>query len=506
MSNYSIKTLEGKLVLAATILASGMAFLDGTVVNIAIPVIQESLDATLGQMQWVVNSYVLILASLILISGSLGDRYGRRKIFVYGIGLFVLASFLSSVSQTVEQLIAFRTIQGIGAAMMIPGSLSIINTAFDSREHGKAIGYWSGFAGGVAALGPFLGGWLVQTFGWPSVFYINIPIGLLALFLTIRYVPETSNPNSKQLDFMGTILLLTGLLGISYALIEAPVQGFFNSTVPSSGLLGIAALIAFVFVEKRTKQPLVPFGIFKSSLVTGANLITFCLYLALSAIIFFLILNLQQLQNYSPLAAGMSMLPSILLITFLSGYGGAISDKYGPRIPLIVGPLIVGLGIVTMIFPGTNANYFTAFLPGQILFGLGMSLVVAPVTKSALAVDVQHSGTASGVNNAVSRVSALLAVALLGAVMSTSFSSHLISSINDAKIVQSQKEQIIEQKNKLGAIQIPDSFDPTAKNIAEKSVDDAFLYAFRVVMGISAFLAFLSSVIAYLMIHNKKHN
>lgn len=505
MSNYSIRSLEGKLILAATILASGMAFLDGTVVNIAIPVIQSSFGATLGQMQWVVNSYALILASFILISGSFGDMYGRKKIFVYGIGLFVIASFLCGVSQSIEQLIAFRTLQGIGAAMMIPGSLSIINSAFDSKEHGKAIGLWSGFAGGVAAIGPFIGGWLVETLGWSSIFSINIPLGLLALFLTLRYVPETRNPHVKQLDFLGTLLLLVGLLGISYSLIEAPAKGFSDFWVVSSFIFGIASLITFYFVEKRVKEPLVPFHIFSSSLVKGANLITLFLYFALNGIIFFLILNIQQLQNFSPLLAGLSLLPSILIITFLSGYGGSLSDKIGPRIPLIVGPLLVAIGIITMIFPGKNINYFTAFLPGLVLFGLGMSLVVAPLTKSALSVDVNYSGTASGVNNAVSRVASLLAIALLGAVMATIFTDSLKRNIAVSSLSSIEKQQIIEQKDKLAAITIPKSFSPYSKKVAEDSIDTAFLTAFRIVMGISAALALLSVFIAYFTIHNKKH-
>jgi EmrB/QacA subfamily drug resistance transporter len=504
MSNYTIKSLHGKLVLAATILASGMAFLDGTVVNIAIPVIQSSFGATLGQMQWVVNSYALILAAFILISGSFGDRYGRRRIFVYGICLFVVASFLCGVSQSIEQLIAFRTLQGIGAAMMIPGSLSIINSSFDAKEHGKAIGLWSGFAGGVAAIGPFIGGWLVEALGWPSIFSINVPLGLIALFLTLKYVPETRNPNAKQLDFLGTVLLLAGLLGISYALIEAPTRGLTEFWVVSSFIFGVASLVTFYFMEKRIKEPLVPFHIFSSSLVKGANLITLFLYFALNGIIFFFILNIQQLQNFSPLLAGLSMLPSILLITFLSGYGGSLSDKIGPRIPLIIGPLLVTIGIITMIFPGENANYFTAFLPGLVLFGLGMAIVIAPVTKSALAVDVHYSGTASGVNNAVSRIASLLAIALLGAIMATVFSDTLAKNISVSSLSSLEKQQILEQKDKLAAIEIPKNFSPYSQKVADDAIDSAFLYAFRVVMGISAAFAFLSVIIAYYTIHNKK--
>ncbi len=504
MNKYTVQNFAGKMVLAATILASGMAFLDGTVVNIAIPVIQSSLGATLDNIQWIVNSYALVLAALILISGSFGDRFGRKKIFLYGIGLFILASLLCGISQTVEQLIAFRTLQGIGAAMMIPGSLSIINTAFEDKEQGKAIGLWSGFAGGVAALGPFVGGWLVETLSWQSIFYINVPIGLLAIFLTLKYVPETRNDESQQLDILGTILLLVGLLGISYALIEAPVQGLYTTWVVGSLLFGIASITAFVFMEKRIKEPIFPLKIFQSKLVTGANLVTLFLYFALNGIIFFLILNFQQLQQYSPILAGLGMLPSILLITFLSGPAGSLSDKIGPRLPMIIGPLIVGLGMVLMIFPGSNANYFIAFLPALILFGLGMALVIAPLTKSALAVDKRYSGAASGVNNAVSRVAALLAVALLGAIMSMSFSSYLTSSIQESILTHEQQQQIVAQKNRLGGIQVPEAFGQEATLEAKQYIDESFLYSFRIVMGIGAALAFLSAITSFFTIENAK--
>jgi len=293
MNHYTIKSSEGKLILFATILASGMAFLDGTVVNIAIPVIQTKLHATIDGIQWLVNSYILLLAALILISGSMGDRFGRRKIFTYGIGLFIFSSFLCSIAQTIEQLIAFRAIQGIGAAMMIPGSLSIINTSFTEDVRGKVIGMWSGFAGGVAALGPFLGGWLVQTFGWPSIFLINVPIGLIALFITMRFVPESKNEEARRFDIWGTVLIFLALLGISFGLIEAPVWGWGNGLVVTSFVVGFASFVAFIIAEMKMKYPLVPFEIFDSSLVTGANIATLFLYFALNGVIFFLILNLQ---------------------------------------------------------------------------------------------------------------------------------------------------------------------------------------------------------------------
>lgn len=504
MKTYTIKTFEGKFILFATILASGMAFLDGSVVNVAIPTIQAKLNATITGIQWLVNGYMLLLCSLILISGALGDRFGRKKIFTWGIGLFIISSFLCSISQNITQLALFRGLQGIGGAMMVPGSLSIINLSFEEKVRGRAIGLWSGFAGGVAALGPFLGGYLVQTWGWPSIFYINIPLGLLALFFTIRYVPESRNIESTKIDITGSFLLFLSLLGISFALISAPDLGLYNPFIMLSFLIGIVLFVSFVLIEKKIVEPIVPFTIFKSRLVTGANLATFFLYFALSGVVFFLVLNLQQIQHYSPVTAGLAMLPSILLITFLSGKGGSIADKIGPRLPMILGPLIVSIGMTLLVLPGKNAVYLTQYLPGLVLFGLGMALVIAPLTKSALAVESKYSGAASGVNNAVARVAGLLAVAMLGIIVVSLFKVQLHHNLANTNLTSIQQHQIIAQENKLGGIEIPQSFSFTEKNIANDVIDDAFLYGFRWAIGINALLAFLSAVFSFFLIQNKK--
>ncbi len=472
-----------------------MAFLDGSVVNIAIPAIQSQLHATITGIQWVVNGYALMLCSLILISGALGDRFGRKRIFTYGIGIFVASSFLCSISHGVTQLILFRALQGIGGAMMIPGSLSIINASFNESVRGRAIGLWSGFAGGVAALGPFLGGWLVQTFGWQSIFYINIPLGLLALFISITFVPETKNPTSTKIDLIGAILIFLSLLGITYGLISGPVTSLIG---------GIVLFIFFIITQTRVKDPLVPLKIFTSPLVTGANLATLFLYFALSGVIFFFVLNLQQVQQYPPVFAGLAMLPAILLITFLSGPAGGLADKIGPRIPMVIGPLLVSVGMVLLILPGTHANYFLQYLPGLVLFGLGMALVIAPLTKSALAVEQKFSGAASGVNNAVARVAGLLAVALLGAIVVSLFTAQLHNKITTSPLKPSEQQQILAQSNKLAGIELPSSFTPQTKAIAQSAIEDAFIYAFRWAMGINALLAFLSAVIAFFTIHNPK--
>lgn len=500
MKQFSLSNLEGKLILFATILASGMAFLDGTVVNIAIPQIQTQLHATLGDIQWIVNGYALMLSALIMISGALGDKFGRKRIFMYGIVLFSLASFFCGISHSTAQLIIFRAIQGIGAAMMVPGSLSIINASFEEKVRGSVIGLWSGFAGGVAALGPFLGGYLVQTFGWASIFYINLPLGILALFITLKFVPETKNIEHRDIDYLGTISIFLGLLGVTYALISEPSLGWSNPLVLVSFIGGILLSIAFVIIELKVKHPLIPLEIFQSKLVTGANLATLCLYFALSGVIFFLVLNLQQVQHFSPLLAGLGMLPTILLITFLSGPAGSLADKIGPRIPMIVGPIIVGIGMSLFILPSTHANYFLTFFPGLVLFGLGMSLVIAPLTKSALAVDTKYSGSASGVNNAVARVAGLMAVALLGAIVLSLFGQQLQKNISQTPLSQQKQRQIMIQKNQMGAISMPKGFSLNEQTFVQSSIENSFVYSFRWAMGINAFLAFLSAFFSFIYI------
>lgn len=505
MEQFSLKTIEGKLILFATILASGMAFLDGSVVNIAVPAIQSKLHATLGDIQWVINAYALMLSALILISGALGDKFGRKRIFLYGIGVFSLASFLCGLSHSVIQLILFRAIQGIGAAMMIPGSLSIINASFEEKIRGSVIGLWSGLAGGVSALGPFLGGYLVQTFGWQSIFYINLPLGVLALWITLHYVPETKNHEHRSIDYLGTLSIFLGLLSLTYALISGSTIGWSNPLILSSFIGGILLSIAFVIIEIRAKHPLIPLEIFTSKLVTGANIATLFLYFALSGVIFFLVLNLQQVQHFPPLLAGLGLLPTILLITFLSGPAGSLADRIGPRIPMIVGPIIVGIGMSLFILPSTHANYFFAFLPGLILFGLGMSLVIAPLTKSALAVKTNFSGSASGVNNAVARIAGLMAIALLGAVVLFLFGQSLTHNLTNSSLNTQEKQQILAQKNQLGAITIPSYFSVKAQQEAQRDVENAFVFSFRWAMGINAFLAFLSSLASFIYIRPQKN-
>ncbi len=390
-----------------------MAFLDGTVVNVALPDIGRSLDASTGALQWILNGYLLTLASLILLGGSLGDRYGRRRVFVLGTGLFTVASLLCAIAPSAELLVFARLLQGIGGALLTPGSLAMIEASFRPSDRARAIGAWSGLGGVATALGPLLGGYLVGAVSWRAIFLINLPLGALVMGLASRHVPETRDPTATgRLDFRGAALAAIGLGGTTYALIQAP--GGASAAVLAAGVGGIVALIAFLIAERRGANPMMPLSIFSSRQFSAANLVTFVVYAALGGFFFLFVAFLQISLGYSPIASGAASLPVTALMLLLSARSGALAQRIGARIPLTVGPLVIaaGLLLLTRIEPGDG--YVSSVLPAVIVFGLGLTLVVAPVTATVLAAaDERHSGIASGINNAVSRVAGLLAVAVL---------------------------------------------------------------------------------------------
>jgi EmrB/QacA subfamily drug resistance transporter len=410
----SFGSSAGRWILAVTVLGSGMAFLDGTVVNIALPDIGRDLNASTSSLQWILNGYLLTLASLILLGGSLGDRYGRRRVFVLGVGLFTLSSLLCAVAPTVELLIGARMLQGVGGALLTPGSLAIIESSFRPPDRSRAIGAWSGLGGVATALGPLLGGYLVQAVSWRAIFLINLPLGVFVMAMASRHVPEVRDPSaSGRLDFGGVALAGLGLAGTTYALIEAPGQGA-SVRVLLAGIGGVLALVAFLLAESRSPHPMMPLGMFSSRQFSGANLVTFVVYAALGGFFFLFVSFLQISMGYSPIAAGAASLPVTALMLVFSARSGALAQRIGARIPLTVGPLVIALGLLmlTRIEPGDS--YLSGVLPAVIVFGLGLTLVVAPVTSTVLAAaDARHAGVASGINNAVSRVGGLLAVAVL---------------------------------------------------------------------------------------------
>jgi EmrB/QacA subfamily drug resistance transporter len=406
----------GRWVIGAAVLGSGVAFLDGTVVNAALPSIALDLNADLAGMQWVLSAYLLTLGSLVVIGGSLGDRLGRKRVFMTGLVCFALTSLLCGVAPTIELLIAARALQGVAAALLVPGSLAIVSSSFHPDDRGRAIGSWAGLAGVSSALGPFLGGWLIDTYSWRWVFLINVPLVAGALYITMRHVPESRDETATgTIDFAGGALLALGLAGVVFALIEGPSQGWPIAVI-TIGVLGGVALVAFVVLELRLPHPMVPMGVFRSWQFSGANLATLGVYAGLSATLFLLVVHLQEDLGYSALEAGAAFLPATALMLFLSPRSGALSQRIGPRIPMTVGPVVIGGGILLLSRITPGSTYATSVLPGVVVMGIGLTITVAPLTTAVLgAVEDAHAGIASAINNAVARIAGLLAVAVIPA-------------------------------------------------------------------------------------------
>lgn len=406
---------SGRWIVAATVLASGMAFLDSTVVNVALPAIGRDLGGGIAGLQWSIDAYLLTLSALLLIGGSLGDLYGRKRVFAVGLIGFAGCSLLCGIAPTMPALIGARAVQGAAAALLIPGSLAIIAAEFEGDLRGKAIGLWTGLAGIAAAIGPFVGGALVDAASWRLVFIINLPLAAVAIWITRSHVPESRDPAiGRRPDVAGALATATALAGLTYALIEGPACGFTSADVVLGAVLGGAALIVFILFEQRAPDPMLPFALFRSRQFTGANLVTLLVYAALSGALFFVVLQLQVEMAYSATAAGAALIPVTMIMLVLSPVAGRVAGRIGPRAPMTLGPLVIAAGFVlfTRIEPGSG--YVTGVLPATALFGLGLSITVAPLTTAVLgAIEQRHAGIGSAVNNAVARLAGLLAIALL---------------------------------------------------------------------------------------------
>lgn len=408
-------TPTGRWVVIAAVAGSGVAFLDSTVVNVALPAIERDLGGGLAGLQWTVDAYLLTLGSLIVFGGSLGDMYGRRRIFVAGLVSFTAASALCGLAPDILFLILARALQGVGGALLVPSSLAIISSSFHPDDRGQAIGAWSGLSGVSTAFGPFLGGYLVDAVSWRWVFLINVPLAVATVWMTLRHVPETRDDLAPaRPDYAGAALAALGLGGAVYALIEGPVKGWLTPEVLGAALAGVVALALFVLVERRQPDPMLPLEVFGSAQFTGANAVTFSVYGALGAAMFLLVVHLQSSLGYSALGAGAALFPTTLLMLLLSPRAGKLSTRIGPRWPMTFGPLVAGAGLALMGSVRPGSGYVTGVLPSVIVFALGLSITVAPLTSAVLAaVERRHAGIASGVNNAVARLAGLIAVAVV---------------------------------------------------------------------------------------------
>jgi EmrB/QacA subfamily drug resistance transporter len=494
-------------VLAATILGSSLAFIDATVITVALPAIQSDLAASAAAAQWVVNAYLLLLGALILVGGATGDRFGRRRIFVIGIAVFTAASMACGVAPDAALLIAARAFQGIGAAMMVPESLAIISAAFPEAERGKAIGTWAGFSALTTALGPVLGGMLVDTLSWRAVFFINLPLAVVALVIALRHVPESYGGEADAtIDWPGGVLASFGLFGIAYGASAAASARWSEAIVYAPMLAGIVALAIFFWWEARTKSPMVPLGLFRSRAFSGANAMTFLLYAALSGALFFLPYDLIRLQGYSTAGAGASFLPLSLIMGGLSRWSGALVDRMGARLPLMVGPVITAVALALFALPGIGGSYWTTFFPAMLVLGIGMTISVAPLTTTVMgAVDERHAGTASGINNAVARIAGMLAVALFGALAVGIFGQALDASLVPLQLAPELRDAVQAQIPRLAEAAVPSSITGSLKQAVETAFELSFLRAFRIVLLAGAGLAVASAVSAALTIRRTAH-
>lgn len=495
----------GVWVLLSTIIASGMAIVDSTAVNVALPALTRDLGATEIEFLWIVGAYALFLSSLILVGGVLGDMYGRRRIFMFGVALFGLASVCCGLAANSLHLIVARCAQGLGAAMLVPGSLAIISAFFPESERGKAIGWWSTFSALMVAIGPVMGGWFVDIASWRLVFFINIPFTLVVLWVTYRHIPESFGASSKTtIDWLGAILAVFGLGALVFGLIWSGKLGFGHALSTGSMLAGGLGLAAFLVTEAKVQYPMMPLDLFRSKNFSGANLLTLLLYAPLGGGMMFLPIVMIEVYHYPATLAGASLLPVVLLIASLSRISGGLLPRTGATVPLVVGPLIAGLGYMYFSLPWFSGNYWTTFFPGFALLGLGMAIVVAPLTTVVMtAFDQNRAGLASGVNNAASRTAGLIAVALFGALVTAIFTNSLESRLATVDLPSAALAHLQAQENLLTAPEIPPGLTRGLAAVIGGAIDQSLLAGMRAAMFLSGILAFCSAVFAALMIRYK---
>jgi len=485
-------------ILAATILGSSMAFVDSTVVNVALPALQKNLGGTVIDLQWVVEAYGLFLGALILVGGSLGDLFGRRLMFLLGVTVFAAASVACGFAANIHLLVIARSVQGFGAAFLVPGSLSIISASFAEKDRGRAIGTWSGFTAITSALGPVIGGWLIEHASWRWVFFINVPLAIAVIAISLWKVPESRNAVRGAVDWLGALMATLGLGGVAYGLIESAGAGWSRPSIWGSLLMGCLFLLGFFSLESRASSPMVPLELFRSRNFSGANLLTLFLYAALGIFFFLFPLNLIQVQHYSAVATGAAALPLILLMFLLSRWSGGLVARYGSKRPLVLGPVIAAAGFLLFAVPSVGGNYWRMFFPAFVVLGFGLAVSVAPLTTVIMnSVDQKRAGTASGINNAVARIAGLLSIAALGVVMLGAFSSHLNRSLNSLPIPSDALSQLQAREIDLAALSVPSGIDAGMTAAINASIERAFVFAFRIVMLICATLSIVGALCAW---------
>lgn len=499
-------TSRERWVLLGAILASSMAFIDGSALTVALPVLQADLSASGAQLLWVVDAYLLTLAAFMLTGGSLGDKLGRRRVFMAGIGLFSLASLACGLSPNISFLIGMRALQGVGGAMMIPGSLALITAFFGREKRGLAIGTWSAATTLVFVVGPFLGGLLASAGLWRGIFLINLPLAVVALVVLYLKAPESRDEEHGPLDISGALLAAMGLAGLTYGFITAPAAGFGSPRIYGSLTAGVILMAAFVLVEHRSSHPMVPLSMFRSRIFSGANLLTLFLYGALNVVTLFFPLNLIQAQGYSPLEAGLSFLPFTILLAGMSRWAGRLVDRVGPRLPLTVGPFLAGISFLLLALPGLSSgisDYWYTYLPGIVIFGIGMGITVAPLTTTVMsALPERFAGTESGINNAVARVAGLLAIAVMGSVALLVFAGRLEANTQKIDLPDPARQALKQEAARLGEASVPPEVKERQAPLVNEAIKTSFVQTFRLVMTVCAVLAGISVAMTLLLVRN----
>ncbi len=482
-----------------------MAFLDSTVMNVALPAVQAELGASAREVQWSYGAFALVLSALILVGGTLGDRFGRQRLFVLGAAIFGAGSLWCALAPDAGQLVAARAVQGVGGALLVPGSLAIVGASFEGKLRAKAIGTWSALSGTAMAVGPILGGWLVEQVSWRAAFLITPTLAIVAIVIALWHVPESRDPEVRKLDVPGATLATVGLAGLVYGLIESSASGLGDPAVLAALILGVVALSSFVLVERRAEEPMVPPSLFRSRNFGGANLVTLLFYMALTGSLYLLPFLMMQVHGYSAFVAGSVFLPFVAMAFLMGRLSGRICARFGARMPLVAASLSVAAGLLMFALPGVEqGSYWTSFFPAMAVQGFGMALVITPVTTAALgSVEKERSGLASGVNNAVTRVAGLLAVAVLGMILYATFSANLDASLKGMDLPGGLRAEMAKAKADLGAAQAPEGVNAGTAVRIERAVDESFVAGFRTVMLVSAGLALASALAAALLIDGR---